>query len=170
MGQRLTASGTILIDNAPIRAGEIEWRDTAEREDAVGRHAATFRQLYLAACVAGIVRNVLSDAVEFVRTKARPITHGHADRAVDDMFVQRTVGFISARSFAVDALIDVAAERINLAHEAVSKNAPEADRLLTDSVADDSEGTVGGQRLGAGRRYRNIRLRRRFSNESDFEF
>jgi alkylation response protein AidB-like acyl-CoA dehydrogenase len=129
MGQRLTASGTILIDNAPIRSDEIEWRDTVEREDAAGRHAATFRQLYLAACVAGVVRNVLSDAVEFVRTKARPITHGHADRAVDDMFVQRKVGLISAQSFAVDALIDVAAERIDLAHDAVSGSSSEAEEI-----------------------------------------
>ena len=178
MGQRLTASGTIVIDNAPIRSDEIEWRDTVEREDAAGRHAATFRQLYLAACVAGVVRNVLSDAVEFVRTKARPITHGHADRAVDDMFVQRKVGLISAQSFAIDALIDVAAERIDLAHEAASKNVPEADRLLTDSalatakaqsaisdlaqaaasgIFDTGGGSATSRTLNFDRHWRNIR-------------
>ena len=68
MGQRLTASGTIVIDNAPIRSDEIEWRDTVEREDAAGRPATTFRQLYRAACAAGVVRNVFSDAGEFAQT------------------------------------------------------------------------------------------------------
>jgi alkylation response protein AidB-like acyl-CoA dehydrogenase len=178
MGQRLTASGTIVIDNAAIRPEEIEWRDTAERQDAAGRHAATFRQLYLAACVAGIVRNVLSDAVSFVQTKARPITHGHADRAADDMLVQRTVGLISARSFAIGALIADAAERIDLAHEAVLKKAPEADGLLTESalatakaqsviadlaqaaatgIFDTGGGSATSRSLNFDRHWRNIR-------------
>ena len=128
IGQRLTASGTIVIDNAPIRSDEIEWRNTVEREDAAGRHAATSRELYLAACVAGVVRNVLSDAVEFVRTKARPITHGHADRAVDDVFVQRKAGLTSGNR-SLGCPIEVAAERIDLAHDAVSGARPRPTNL-----------------------------------------
>jgi alkylation response protein AidB-like acyl-CoA dehydrogenase len=134
MGQRLTSSGSIVFDDVPIAPGEVEWRETIEREDNAGRHTATFRQLFLAACQAGIVRNVLSDAANFVLTKARPITHGHADKVADDLFVQRTVGLISARSFAIDSLIEAAAKRIDLAHDAVLKKAPEAERLLTDSA------------------------------------
>jgi alkylation response protein AidB-like acyl-CoA dehydrogenase len=133
MGQRLTASGSISFDNVAIKSEEVEWRDALEREDASGRHAATFRQLYLAACQAGIVRNVLSDAVDYVRTKARPITHGHAESASGDMFVQRAVGLISARSFAVDTLIAAAADRIDCAYAAILKADEQADRLLTES-------------------------------------
>jgi alkylation response protein AidB-like acyl-CoA dehydrogenase len=178
MGQRLTSSGGIVLDDVLVAPGEIEWRDATEREDSSGRHAATFRQLFLAACQAGIVRNVLSDAVSFVSTKARPITHSHADRAADDLFVQRTVGLISARSFAIDALVEVAASRIDLAHEAVLKNAPEADRLLTDSalataraqsviselslaaasgIFDTGGGSATSRTLNFDRHWRNIR-------------
>jgi alkylation response protein AidB-like acyl-CoA dehydrogenase len=134
MGQRLTASGSIRLDDVAVAAEEIDWRDTVEREDFAGRHAATFRQLYLAACIAGVVRNVAADAVGYVRDKARPITHSHADKSADDMFVQRTVGLIFARSFAIDALIEAAAAESDAAFAAALARAPEADALLTRSA------------------------------------
>lgn len=134
MGQRLTASGGILLENVEISEDKIEWRDATERQDFAGRHAATFRQLYLAACVAGILRNVLSDAVGFVREKARPITHSPAETAREDPFVQRVVGQIAARSFAVDALVGAAAGHIDRAHVALFQGEGDADRLLTESA------------------------------------
>nr|WP_255556775.1 hypothetical protein [Sodalis sp. dw_96] len=134
MGQRLTSSGSIILEQVAVAAEEIQWRDSPEPTDHAGRHAATFRQIYLAACQAGIVRNVLSDAVAYVREAARPITHGHVDRAVDDMFIQRNVGLISARSLAVDVLLDAAAGRLDVAFNGIVQHSPDTDRLLLESA------------------------------------
>jgi len=178
MGQRLTSSGSIAFSNVRIAPGDIQWRDAPEREDETGRHTATFRQLYLAACEVGIVRNILSDALDFVRTKARTITHSHTDNAVDDVFVQRTVGTIAARSFAVDSLLQTAADRIDLAHGAVLEKDPATDRLLTESaigtakaqsvigelalaaatsIFDTGGGSATSRTLNFDRHWRNIR-------------
>lgn len=178
MGQRLTSSGGIRFDNVKIAHDDVEWQDATEQTDGAGRHAATFRQLYLAACQAGIVRNILSDASEFVRTKARTITHSHTDNAVDDFFVQRTIGAIAAKSFAVDALIEAAAHGIDLAHAALIGGDRSADRLLTESavatakaqtviaelalsaasgIFDTGGGSATSRALNFDRHWRNIR-------------
>lgn len=178
MGQRLTSSGSIVFDDVEVAPHEIDRRERIERDDVIGRHTATFRQIYLAACQAGIVRNVLSDAVSFVQTKARPITHSHAEKAADDMFVQRNVGLISARSFAIDALITVAAEQIDRAHGAAVAKECHADELLTNSalataraqaviselsqqaatgIFDTGGGSATSRTLNFDRHWRNIR-------------
>ncbi|WP_413725921.1 acyl-CoA dehydrogenase family protein [Sodalis sp. RH16] len=178
VGQRLTSSGSIVLEDVQVSADEVEWRDTLEPEDEAGRHAATFRQLYLAACQAGIVRNVLSDAIEFVKKTARTITHGHTDRATDDMFVQRTLGLISARSFAIDALVDNAAGHIDLAFSAIMDKNSAAGPLLEESalatakaqavigelalaaasgIFDTGGGSVTSRSFNFDRHWRNIR-------------
>ncbi|MGE0237756.1 MAG: acyl-CoA dehydrogenase family protein, partial [Parvibaculaceae bacterium] len=130
MGQRLTASGGIDFEDVVVEADEI----TAERENTVvGRHASTFRQLYLAACQAGIVRNVLSDAVSFVVTKARPIAHSQAQTAREDQFVQSVVGSIAACSFALDAQLARAAATMDLVHKEIVAKSPRIDELLSAS-------------------------------------
>lgn len=127
MGQRLTASGGMDFEDVSVDAEEI----TAERENTViGRHASTFRQLYLAACQAGIVRNVLSDAVQFVRTKARPIAHSDAQTAGEDRFVQSVVGFVASCSFALDAQIARAAATMDTTCSEILAKSSRVDELL----------------------------------------
>jgi alkylation response protein AidB-like acyl-CoA dehydrogenase len=102
MGQRLTASGGILLDNVKVHASEIKARS---HNADVGRHCSSLRQLHLAACAAGVVRNIREDAVGYVRKQARAAMHSPADIARDDPFVQQVVGEIAANAYAVDALI-----------------------------------------------------------------
>ena len=68
MGQRLTASGGVILDNVKVFPHELARRAL---DNLVGRHCSTLRQLHLAASAAGAVRNVLSDGLAYVRSQAR---------------------------------------------------------------------------------------------------
>ena len=102
MGQRLTASGGVILDNVEVFAHEFARRSL---ENLVGRHCSTLRQLHLAASAAGAVRNVLSDGVDYVRRQARSAAHSTSETARQDPFVQQVIGEIAANSLAIDALI-----------------------------------------------------------------
>lgn len=110
MGQRLTASGTTHLENLIVYPDEFRRRKVEE-----GKRGATtpFLQLYLGAVVAGVAKNVLSDAVTFTQKYARPIKHSTAAKSVDDPYVQHTVGEISSRAFAAESVILRAAETLD---------------------------------------------------------
>lgn len=144
MGQRLTASGTTEFENVTVQDDEITGR--AESTFA-GRHCSTFRQLFLAACTAGIVRNVLNDAVVYVTTKARPITHSHSDTARGDLFVQEAVGELASTAFAIDAMMIGAAKTVDVAHRAVIEADPRADALLNRSSVSVAQAQVASANL-----------------------
>ena len=88
-----------------------------------------FLQLFLGAVQAGIARNALDDAVAFAKEHARPIKHSSASRSVDDPYVEFSVGEISARAFAAEAVVLRAADRIDAAwanaldHQSVTRAA-----------------------------------------------
>lgn len=102
MGQRLTASGGVLIDDVEVLPHEISTRGL---NSLVGRHASTLRQLHLAASMAGAVRGALAEGTQYVRRQARSAAHSAAETANADPFVQKILGEIAAGSFAVDTLI-----------------------------------------------------------------
>jgi alkylation response protein AidB-like acyl-CoA dehydrogenase len=109
IGQRLTASGTTRLHDVRVEVDEIQRiGDTPPPNPWQG----TFAQLYLSAVEAGIAAAALDDALWFARTKARPIKHSSADRAVDDPYVRHVVGEIAARANAARAVVLVAAEAI----------------------------------------------------------
>ena len=102
MGQRLTASGGVLLDDVEVLPHEISTRGL---NSLVGRHASTLRQLHLAASMAGAVRGALAEGTQYVRRQARSAAHSAAETANADPFVQKILGEIAAGSFAVDTLI-----------------------------------------------------------------
>lgn len=115
MGQRLTASGTTELNALHVFAHEL--RPTASESNQ--RSIVTpFLQLFLAAVEAGIARNALNDAIVFAQEFARPIKHSNALRSVDDPYVEFSVGEISARAFAAQALVLQAADSIDAAWQA----------------------------------------------------
>jgi len=175
MGQRLTASGGVVLDDVAVFADEIGIRPN---DSFAGRHAATFRQLYLAAVQAGIVRCVEADALAYVQRISRPIAHGRAATAREDLFVQQAVGRIGAHRFAVDALVEAAARRLDQAAAAVIDGHDDLDTILNDSAAaiakaqavigrlaleaaelifDTGGATATGRALNLDRHWRNIR-------------
>lgn len=99
-GQRLTASGTTIFDNVLVYPNEVTWVDVK-----APRKTPSLLQLYLAATQTGIVKNALADAVEYAKTKSRPIKHAVAAKSVDDPFIQRTVGELSSRAYCAEQLV-----------------------------------------------------------------
>ena len=110
MGQRLTASGGVVFDDVEVFPSEIIRR---RLDGPVGRHCSTLRQLHLAACAAGALRDVLGSGVDYVRGQARSAQHSMVETATADPFVQQVIGEMSTASFAVDAAITVAAQRLD---------------------------------------------------------
>ena len=130
MGQRLTASGGVELNDVEVFPEEIEIRHNDSR---IGRHTSTLRQLHLAACGAGVVRNVHADARSYVLGQARAAAHSPAASAREDHFVQQIVGEISANSFAIDALIVDSAKALDRTAEAIQGKSDEVERLLIES-------------------------------------
>ncbi|MEX3555606.1 MAG: acyl-CoA dehydrogenase, partial [Burkholderia gladioli] len=102
MGQRMTASGTLVLDQVRVEPDEVVERDSCS---LVGRHGGALRQLHLVAVAAGIVRNVAADARRYVIEFGRPVLHSPAASAHEDHFIQQTVGELTAHSHAIDALV-----------------------------------------------------------------
>jgi alkylation response protein AidB-like acyl-CoA dehydrogenase len=120
-GQRTTASGGTRFTDVEVHPGEVI---TVSDGNTLG-HATAFLQLYLASVAVGIAYAVLDDAVEYVRTKARPASHSVADTADADPFVLQAVGEISAIAAAGEAIVLTAADSI--------------DRLVDDNLQHDPE-------------------------------
>ena len=110
MGQRLTASGGVLLEDVEVLPHEIAPNASSS---AVGRHTSTLRQLHLAASASGAVRASFREGLTYVREQARSAAHSGAEIAREDVFVQKVVGEIAACSFAVDTLIAAAAQALD---------------------------------------------------------
>lgn len=110
MGQRLTASGSVILDNVEVFEDEISHRSL---NNDIGRHTSTLRQLHLAASAAGAVRAVLNEGTAFVRDRSRLAAHSPAASAREDLFIQELVGEIAAASFAVDTLVAESARALD---------------------------------------------------------
>lgn len=108
-GQRTTASGGTRFTDVEVRPDEVI---TVSEGNTLG-HATAFLQLYLASVAVGIAHAVLDDAVDYVRTKARPASHSVADTADTDPFVLQAVGEISAAAASSEAIVLTAADAID---------------------------------------------------------
>lgn len=136
MGQRLTASGGVLLNNVQVFAAELKSRD---HNTDVGRHCSTLRQLHLAACAGGVVRNILEEALGYVRKQARAAMHSPAAVARDDQFVQQVVGEIAANAYAVDALIAHTARILDRSSRALLSNDPALDQQLVEASVSNAQ-------------------------------
>jgi len=79
---------------------------------------------------AGIVRNVLSDAVDYVQHRGRPAAHVQAESARTDPLTQQVIGEIAAQSYAIDALIAQNTLALDRSAIAIERNASNADELV----------------------------------------
>jgi len=148
MGQRLSASGTVILDNVYIAPDEVNKRRTPGGTDPFARrHGAARAQLHLYAVVAGIVRNVLSDAIDYVQTQARSAKHSASETARGDHFVQSVIGDIAAASHAIDALVAETARRLDDSFVAITTNAPDIDEVVLRAQLANSKGQVMIARL-----------------------
>ncbi|MET7338300.1 SfnB family sulfur acquisition oxidoreductase [Nonomuraea sp. NPDC005650] len=169
MGQRTTASGTVRLEDVRVP------------EDRVVPHHLTFTgpqlhgayaQLLHAAIDVGIAGGALEEALEFVRTKARPWFESGQDRAADDPLVIQRAGELVVKVRAAEALLDRAAQAVDAARDdltdetaAAASIAVAAAKAFADPVAVELGGAIfelGGtrsslDRLNLHRHWRNAR-------------
>lgn len=123
-GQRLTGTGTTLLDNVYVAEDEVEIYGHPDGPQPPSYQYA-FLQLYLQAVAAGILRAVRNDAVALVRRRKRNFSHAHAQEPTADPQVLQVVGEIAADSFAADAIVLAAADVIDQAALSVKDGLPD---------------------------------------------
>jgi alkylation response protein AidB-like acyl-CoA dehydrogenase len=131
MGQRMTASGGLVLDNVRVYAHEIAARGNTT---LVGRHGGALRQLHLVAVAAGIVRNIVEDARRYVTQFGRPVLHSPAPSAREDGFVQQVIGDLAAHSLSIDALVQQNARTLDRSANAIRKGASNAEELVLEGA------------------------------------
>ncbi|WP_310629884.1 acyl-CoA dehydrogenase family protein [Paraburkholderia sp.] len=131
MGQRMTASGSLVFDDLLVYADEVTGRDLTT---LVGRHTGALRQLHLVAVAAGIVRNIVSDARRYVLDHGRPALHSPAPSAREDAFIQQIVGTLSAHSHAIDALVRENARVLERSSQALLRGDADAESLVLEGA------------------------------------
>ncbi|GAB2842637.1 acyl-CoA dehydrogenase family protein [Actinocorallia aurea] len=106
-GQRLTGSGTTVLDGAEVEPADVFW--FADRGPS---YMIAFYQLFHLAALSGIARAVVRDAVEYVRGRKRVFSHGSGPSAAEDPLVQQVVGRLSGLAFAAEATTLAAVARL----------------------------------------------------------
>jgi alkylation response protein AidB-like acyl-CoA dehydrogenase len=123
-GQRLTGTGTTRLSD--VHVAEDEYFDLGEPDgEQPPTYNGAFLQLYLQAVTAGVLRSVRNDAVALAKRRARNFSHAAVPQSPsDDRQVLQVVGEIAANAFAAEAIVLIAAERLQEAYESVVDGAP----------------------------------------------
>ncbi len=129
MGQRLTASGSLIFHDVRVEEDEVLHASTIGFGLA-SRHTSAWRQLVLVATAAGIVRALLREITDYVRSKGRAALHSQAERAQDDPFVQHVVGEVAAASHTIDALVFDNARILERGAQALRADDPQAEAII----------------------------------------
>ncbi|MGY2290945.1 acyl-CoA dehydrogenase family protein [Pseudomonas sp. SDO528_S397] len=117
-GQRLTASGTCIFDNAVVE-------DEPRPADHRFGHGQSFYQLYHLATLAGIARRAAISGAEELARRARTFSTGNADQAAHDVQLLQVIGEVASQAYAAQAITQQAAQRLTLtAHYVVGHDAP----------------------------------------------
>jgi SfnB family sulfur acquisition oxidoreductase len=105
-GQRGTASGEVVFDHVVVDGAFVI--DEGPDPDPVTAPPAVlgaFDQALHAAVDIGIARAALEDGARFVTTKSRPWFEAEVDNAADEPHVVRRFGELTARLYALEALL-----------------------------------------------------------------
>ncbi|PQZ85301.1 MULTISPECIES: acyl-CoA dehydrogenase family protein [Pseudomonas] len=121
-GQRLTASGTCVFDNAPVLDDDL--RPTQQRFG----HGQSFFQLYHLSTLAGIARRAALSGAAELSQRARTFTTGNADSAGDDVQLLQVIGEVASQAYAAHAIAQQAAVRLeHTAQYVIGHDQPLAD-------------------------------------------
>jgi SfnB family sulfur acquisition oxidoreductase len=115
-GQRGTASGEVVFDNVVVDDALVI--DEGPEPDPVTADPSVlgaFDQALHAAVDIGIARAALEDGAHFVGTRSRPWFEAQVDSAADEPHVVRRFGELTARLFALEALLAHGAQLVDKA-------------------------------------------------------
>lgn len=136
MGQRSTISGTVELNNVWVEERRVIPHYKRYLSPQISGATA---QLIHAAIQIGVGINALQDAVEFVRTKARPYFEAGVAKAGDDPHIIRQVGELSVRLHAAEELLRRAGRMVEAA-----KNHLSAETAAAASIAVAEAKAFGG--------------------------
>lgn len=110
IGQRTTASGTVLIDDVFVPESHVieSWRAAA----TPSVHGPV-TQIIQAAIDAGIARAAFEAAIAFVREKGRPWPDSGVERLTEEPFVIRDIGDLAIHLNAAEAVLEQAGRAID---------------------------------------------------------
>lgn len=115
-GQRGTASGEVVLDNVVVEdAFVIDEGPDPDPLTAPPSVLGAFDQALHAAVDIGIARAALEDGAQFVTTKSRPWFEADVDSAADEPHVIRRFGELTARLYALEALLARGADLVDAA-------------------------------------------------------
>jgi alkylation response protein AidB-like acyl-CoA dehydrogenase len=115
-GQRGTASGEVVLDG--VRVADSHVIDEGPDPDPVTADPTVlgaFDQALHAAVDVGTARAALEDGADFVANRSRPWFEAGVDRAADEPHVIRRFGELTARLYALEALLAHGAQLVDLA-------------------------------------------------------
>ncbi|MCE5292343.1 MAG: SfnB family sulfur acquisition oxidoreductase [Nocardiaceae bacterium] len=116
LGQRTTASGTVVLDQVPVEADQVvDFTSLFDGPTTFGARA----QLLHSAIDVGIARGALDAAVSVVGS-ARPWFEADVDRATDDPLVLQQAGELEVKVRAAEALLREAGRSITAAESELS--------------------------------------------------
>ncbi|CAD5203130.1 SfnB family sulfur acquisition oxidoreductase [Pseudomonas sp. FEN] len=111
-GQRTTGSGSVVFEDVYVAAADvIPFQSAFERPTPVGPLA----QILHAAIDTGIARAAYEDTLHFVRTRTRPWIDAGSDQATEDPLTLKSLGQLSVRLHAAEALLERAGEYLDRA-------------------------------------------------------
>lgn len=106
MGQRTTASGTTELRQVVIEPDEVlELPGMTTRRTYIGAAA----QIAHASIDVGIARAALSDAIDYARTKARPVPDSGVAKAAEDPYIIHSIGEMAIMLHSAEAMLGRAA-------------------------------------------------------------
>jgi SfnB family sulfur acquisition oxidoreductase len=111
-GQRVTASGSVVLENVRVKSN---WIVPAYRAYERPTLTGPLSQIIQAAIDGGIARAALNETVHFVRERSRPWIDSNVERACDDPLTISEVGNITIRVHAAEALLARAARLFDAA-------------------------------------------------------
>jgi SfnB family sulfur acquisition oxidoreductase len=130
IGQRTTASGTVLLEDVRVPADRVvPHHRTFDESEIFG----AFGQYMHAAIDVGIALAALRDGGAFVRDVARPWREAEVERAAEEPLVIHRFGELALRVRAAIALLDHAGVALDTARQALSSAAGDAETLAAEA-------------------------------------
>ncbi|MGJ6967109.1 SfnB family sulfur acquisition oxidoreductase [Streptosporangium sp. G11] len=131
MGQRTTASGTVRLDDVRVPANRVVPHHLTFTGPQL--HGAV-AQLLHAAIDVGIAGGALAEALEFVRTKARPWFESGLDSAAEDPLIIQRAGELAIKVRAAEALLAAAGREVDAAAADLTEESAAAASIAVATV------------------------------------
>ncbi|MGI4815788.1 MAG: acyl-CoA dehydrogenase family protein [Janthinobacterium lividum] len=139
MGQRTTASGSVVLERVIVSADEVMLLPPAA---ALRTYEGSFAQLLHAAIDAGIALAAFADATHYGRTRARPVPEAGVARASEDPYVLHAVGEMATLAHGAVAMVNRAAAFVDAAIQQFFEPAGAAAPAIEVPLEPASEATV----------------------------